>query len=88
MPKISEFFGISIYMYFDDHPPAHFRARYAEFEAVIRIDDLSVLRGKLSSRALGLVVEWASLHHDELAEIWRQAQAMETLSRSRIAPLE
>lgn len=86
MPKISEFFGISIYMYFDDHPPAHFHSRYAEFEAVIRIDDLSVLRGKLPSRALGLVVEWASLHRDELAETWRQAQAMETLSR--IAPLE
>jgi hypothetical protein len=24
LPKISEFFGISIYMYWREHPPAHF----------------------------------------------------------------
>ncbi len=86
MPKISEFFGIAIYMYFEDHPPAHFHARYAECEAVIQIDDLSVARGALPPRALGLVVEWAKLHQDELTEVWHQAQAMQTVSK--IAPLE
>ena len=86
MPKISEFFGIAIYMYFDDHPPAHFHARYAEFEAVVQIDDLSVARGNLPPRALGLVIEWATLHRNELGDVWRQAQAMETLSK--IPPLE
>jgi len=86
VPKISEFFGIAIYIYFDDHPPAHFHARYAGDEAVIRIDDLRVLRGHLPPRALGLVVEWATLHQSELEEVWRQAQAMETLSQ--IPPLE
>jgi len=49
MPKISEFFGIAIYMYFDDHPPSHFHARYAEFEAVIQIDDLMCTTGKPAS---------------------------------------
>jgi hypothetical protein len=29
LPKISEFFGIDIYMYFEDHPPPHFHAQYA-----------------------------------------------------------
>jgi Domain of unknown function (DUF4160) len=86
LPKISEFFGIAIYMYFEDHPPAHFHARYAEFEAVIQIDELSVLRGKLPPRVLGLVIEWATLHRAELAEVWRQAGAMEPLSK--IDPLE
>lgn len=86
MPKISEFFGIAIYMYFEDHPPAHFHARYAEFEAVIQIDELSVLRGKLPPRVLGLVVEWGTLHQAELVEVWRQAGAMEPLSK--IDPLE
>ena len=86
MPKISEFFGIAIYMYFDDHGPPHFHARYAEFEAVIQIDDFSVLRGSLPPRALGLVVEWAQLRHEELSEVWRQAQAMQTLSK--VPPLE
>ena len=86
MPKISEFFGIAIYMYFDDHPPAHFHARYAEFEAVIRIEDLSVQRGALPPRALGLVVEWGTLHQTELAAAWERAQAGEPLSK--IEPLE
>ncbi len=86
MPKISEFFGIVIYVYYDDHPPPHFHARYAEFEAVIQIEDLSVVRGGLPPRALGLVVEWATLHREELDEVWRQAEARETLSK--IPPLE
>jgi len=86
VPKISEFFGIAIYMYFEDHPPAHFHARYAEFEAVIQIDEPRVLRGKLPPRVLGLVVEWATLHRAELVEVWRQAESMEPLSK--IDPLE
>ncbi len=86
MPKISEFFGIAIYMYFDDHAPPHFHAQYADFEAVIQIDDFSVLRGSLPPRALGLVAEWAQLRHAELTEAWRRAQTMQTLSK--IPPLE
>lgn len=86
MPRISEFFGISIYMYFEDHPPPHFHARYAEFEALIRIDDFRVLRGSLPPRALGLVVEWAGLRQEELIKVWRQAEARQTLSK--IPPLE
>lgn len=72
-------------MYLDDHAPPHFHARYAEFEALIRIDDLSVLRGSLPPRALGLVMEWAQLRLTELSEVWRQAQAMQTFSK--IPPL-
>ncbi len=86
MPKVSQFFGISIYLYYDDHRPPHFHAIYGEFEAVIGIDDCGVVRGKLPPRALGLVIEWATLHRGELAEVWRQAEAMESLSK--IAPLE
>ena len=86
MPKISEFFGIAIYMYFDDHPPPHFHARYAEFEALIRIDDFRVLRGSLPPRVMGLVVEWATLYQNELSRAWTRAQIGEPLPR--IAPLE
>jgi len=86
LPKISEFFGIKIYMYFEDHSPPHFHATYAEYEAVIKIDDLSVLRGSLPPRVLGLVVEWGTLHELELEADWRQAQDMKSLSK--IPPLE
>ena len=80
MPRISEFFGISIYIYFEDHPPPHFHARYAEFEALIRIDDFRVLRGSLPPRALGLVVEWAGLRqegHQGLAAGGNQADLVQ-----------
>lgn len=60
MPKLSEFFGIAIYMYWGDHGPPHFHARYGGEKASIAIADLSVVAGGLSPRALGLVVEWAS----------------------------
>ena len=34
MPSICTFYGIVIYMYYNDHNPPHFHAEYAEFEAV------------------------------------------------------
>ena len=39
VPRLSEFYGIVIYMYFADHNPPHFHAIYAEHEALIRIDN-------------------------------------------------
>lgn len=39
MPTISEFFGILILMYYNDHAPPHFHAKYAEYEALIRIEE-------------------------------------------------
>jgi hypothetical protein len=86
MPRISEFFGISIYIYFEDHPPPHFHAFYAEHEALITIESLEILRGSLPPRALGLVVEWASQRRDELRRAWRQASRPEPVDP--IQPLE
>ena len=37
MPRISSFFGIVIEMYFGDHPPPHFHARYSGESAKIEI---------------------------------------------------
>ena len=53
---ISAFYGILIRMFFNDHPPPHFHARYGEFEATIEIATLTILEGTLPSRALKLVV--------------------------------
>ncbi|MFC1496173.1 DUF4160 domain-containing protein [Candidatus Margulisiibacteriota bacterium] len=74
MPKISEFFGISIYIYFREHRPPHFHAIYGDNEAQISIENLSIISGKLSPKTLALVVEWASLHQKELIEAWKQAE--------------
>ena len=70
MPTISSFLGIVILMYFNDHNPPHFHARYNEYRAEIAIDTLSILEGKLPPRILGLVLEWAVEHQEELLQNW------------------
>ena len=75
MPTISAFYGILIRMYFDDHAPAHFHAVYGEFEAVIDIRALSIIRGSLPRRALQLALDWAELHQAELAADWELCAA-------------
>lgn len=73
-------------MYFEDHPPPHFHVSYGEYEALFAIDSLTLIAGSVPARARGLVVEWASLHQEELREAWRRAEALE--APGRIAPLE
>lgn len=70
MPTISAFYGIVIQMFWSEHGAPHFHALYAEYEAVVDIRELRVLRGDLPRRALALVLEWASEHRDELMENW------------------
>ena len=86
MPRISGFFGISIHMYWRDHGPPHFHAVYGEAEAAVSIDDLSILHGARSPRVLGLVIEWATLHQEEFADLWKRAQKLEP--PGRIDPLQ
>lgn len=70
MPQISQFFGISIYMYYDEHNPPHFHAIYGGNEGQIGISPLALIKGKLSGRVLGLAMEWATLHQKALLENW------------------
>lgn len=79
MPTISQFFGILIRMYFDDHAPPHFHAIYGNEEAVLAVDTLAVVEGHLPRRALSLVLEWASLHRAELRDNWSRAERHEPL---------
>ena len=75
MPTISVFYGIVIRMYFNDHAPPHFHARYGEFEATIQIDGFGVREGQLPARALELVRGWAAAHRAELTANWEQCRA-------------
>jgi len=86
MPTVSRFFGIQISMYYRDHAPPHFHARYGEFDASISIRELRVLSGRLPRRALALVLEWASMHRQALVEDWELARAEKPLKP--IPPLQ
>jgi len=83
MPEISRFFGIVVTMYYLDHQPPHFHARYDGAEVVISVDDLGVIAGGLPSRAMGLVVEWAATRRAELRDDWDRDRVGE-----RLRPIE
>jgi hypothetical protein len=73
-------------MFFNDHGPPHFHARYGEFEATIDIGTWAVLQGQLPSRALNLVQEWAMIHREELLEDWRLCRDHE--QPNKVEPLQ
>lgn len=86
MPEISRFFGLIITMYYNDHSPPHFHVRYGDHKAVVAIDGPRLLEGKLGPRAVGLIMEWAALHHEELLADWELARQMQPLNP--VPPLE
>ena len=86
MPRVSQFFGIVIYMYYNDHQPPHFHAEYGEHEVIFEIDTLAVLRGALPRRAQAMVAEWALQHRAELRQNWQLARRQQPLQE--IEPLD
>jgi hypothetical protein len=61
--------------------PPHFHAEYAEHEARIAIESLTVLSGTLPPRAMGLVAEWSVLHRQELLTLWERAKQHDAIGR-------
>ena len=86
MREVSRFYGIVIEMEKGDTPPAHFHVKYGGAVALIGIEKSTVFKGRLPPRALGLVVEWASLRRNELRQVWKRGQDSEDLGK--IAPLD
>jgi hypothetical protein len=85
MPRISEFYGIVIRMYHEDHRPPHFHAEHAGMVAAFTLDG-RLMHGEVHPRAARLVREWARQRLDELEENWLRARA--GLGLVEIAPLE
>jgi len=70
MPEISRFYGIIIFINYDEHNPPHFHAKYGEHAASILIDPVHLQEGHLPRQAWGLLKEWAEQHQAELLEDW------------------
>ncbi|MBC8204394.1 MAG: DUF4160 domain-containing protein [FCB group bacterium] len=86
MPEICRFFGIIVSMNYNDHQPPHFHVRYGDNKALILIETLSLDRGSLPPRAMGMVLEWALIHKQELIRNWYLASKRQPLNK--IEPLE
>ena len=84
MPEISRFYGIVVYMFFNDHPPPHFHVKYGDFECTVNIDD-GIMNGKMPRRAIRLIYEWLDLHKEELLDNWQLMEKRKPLKK--IEPL-
>lgn len=73
-------------MFWREHSPPHFHALYGEYEALVDIRTLEVIKGGLPKRAQALVQEWAAQHRVELMEDWNLCQSKQL--PKHIAPLE
>lgn len=85
MPQISFFYGIIIFMNFDDHLPPHFHAWYGDYKVSVEIQS-GVVTGIMPGRALRLILEWLDLHREELTDNWERIR--KGLSPVKILPLK
>jgi hypothetical protein len=85
MPIISRFLGIVIAMYWDDHSPPHFHAKYGDYEITVEILT-GVVEGRFPTRALRHVLDWHEIHRNELLEDWELCRRKE--NPKGIDPLE
>lgn len=57
MPIISEFYGITIRVFYDDHAPPHIHASYGEHEIIVGISPIAIIKGKVPNRVRSMVLE-------------------------------
>ena len=81
MPTVAYFYGIAVQMFFNDHNPPHFHARYGNAKALIRIADGQIISGELPPTARRMVEQWTELRRGELEENWKRAKARRSLER-------
>ena len=72
-------------MYYREHAPPHFHARYGEYRISVEIET-GIVDGRFPPRALRHVQEWRSSRREELLSDWARAQVR--LPLREIAPLE
>ncbi len=82
MPRISAFFGIVIWMYYEDdlrHHTPHIHAEYAGDRASIAIEAGELLGGSLPPKQLKRVRRWIEARQQALLENWDRATRNEAL---------
>ncbi|WP_291869815.1 DUF4160 domain-containing protein [Bradyrhizobium sp.] len=69
--------------YANEHPPAHFHARIAEFQAIVDIDSIAIVAGRLPPAQMRSVLTWAASRQDLLRRTFVAAMAHE-----KVGPIE
>ena len=73
-------------MFWTDHAPPHFHAKYGSSRCAINVRSLEVMFGELPRRAMALTLEWATEHREALMEDWNLCATRQT--PKPIPPLE
>ncbi len=85
MPVISEFYGIKIMMFWNEHMPPHFHAEYGHNKILVDIKNGTVIKGMFPFKQLKLVLAWCEIHREELLKNWENALNHQELYK--ISPL-
>ncbi len=72
MPTIKVIDSVKIDLYSREHPPPHFHAIYADFEALITINDFKIYAGRLPKTQLDKVIDWAKKNQSMLNENFKK----------------
>lgn len=73
MPKLSEFYGIIIYMFFSDHTPPHFHANYQGYDMLVEIMS-GQTKGDFPKRGRSMVLSWLKQNKPAIVESWNLLQ--------------
>lgn len=73
MPKITEFNGMKIYVYFDDHDPPHFHVR-GQDKAEIYINTGEYKNGLLPLKKRRDILIWLNKYRNDIMETWIDCQ--------------
>tara|TARA_R110001592_G_C13102624_1_gene744319 strand:- start:453 stop:722 length:270 start_codon:yes stop_codon:yes gene_type:complete len=88
MPILSMFYGVVVYMFFYDnqkHNLPHIHVEFAEYSAVIDIEEGNLLDGNLPKNKMKLVQAWLEIHREEVLADW--SLAVRGLPVQKIKPL-
>ena len=81
MGKLHQFGKVIIRVYANDHLPPHFHAIAPDFEALIEIETLSVMRGSLSRQAAKRVMAWAEANRRLIVAEWNRTNTRFPIAR-------
>jgi len=70
MPTLQRFGSVSLRMYADDHRPPHFHIVGPDFQALVRISDLTTIAGDARPNEIAEAPAWAQAHQEMLALEW------------------
>ncbi|RJP38145.1 MAG: DUF4160 domain-containing protein [Desulfobacteraceae bacterium] len=75
MPRIAFFFGISIYIYLDDHGAPHCHAMYGDYAGSFSLESGEIMAGQMPPKQMGKIKQFILGNQSELMEKWNELTA-------------